>query len=159
MSEARAPIASRVYHRGYDLGIETQTYRPLFGGLKTGNYWANLIAFNNGVVRKKNESLLFNADGALISACMANVFLVDENRTRTPALSSGARRGVVREWVIAKTGAEEANLTRDDVFSCGEMFLTSSWLGVMPVASVEGQELHSREVSTMLRAEYRRLSS
>lgn len=155
--EERTPIAARIYHRGYDLGIETAAHSPLFSGLKTGNYWANLIAFNNGCARQKNESLLFSADGILISACMANVFLIRNGRLRTPALSTGARRGVVREWVVAQTGAKEANLTRDDLFSCHELFLTSSWLGVMPAASIEGRELPTRETSSQLRAVYSRL--
>lgn len=159
MHEERTPIATRTYHRGYDLGIETVPHAPLFGGLKTGNYWANLIAFNNGCVRQKNECLLFSVDGVLISACMANVFLMNENRLRTPARSTGARGGVVREWVIAATGAEETNLTRDDLLSCEEIFLTSSWLGIMPAASIEGRELRSRETSSRLRAEYSRLSN
>lgn len=153
--EERAPIPSRVFHRGYDLGFADQPTVPLFDGLKTGNYWANLDAFRRGIARQKNETLLFNVRGELISACMANLFLVSAaGALQTPILASGARNGVIREWVLSRRRVEECPLTRRDVEAAPGMFLTSSWLGIMPVASVEGRILAASAVATELRREY-----
>ncbi len=153
--EDRKLVEPRVYHRGYDLGIAGETHNPLFAGLKTGNYWANVLAFRSGVARQHNETLLFNGAGELISACMANVFTVHRERIFTPPVSSGAREGVVRAWVLAQCGVEQRVLTVRDLESADEIFLTSSWLGIMPAASLEGVRLRSSEIAGKLLRRYR----
>src|SRR5581483_3101776 len=153
-TEPRDPISAHVYHRGYDLGIAPEPHHTLFGGLKTANYWSNLDAFQHGVARQKNETLLFNHAGNLISACMANVFLVTNEKIQTPALNSGTRNGVVREWLLKTREVNECYLTRNDLEAADEIFLTSSWLGVMPAASLEGRELKRNVTARELHREY-----
>jgi branched-subunit amino acid aminotransferase/4-amino-4-deoxychorismate lyase len=152
--EPREPLQSRTYHRGYDLGLEEQPHLPLFGGLKTANYWANLDAFQRGVARQKNETLLFNLRGELISACMANVFVVKDGKILTPSVGCGARAGIVRDWMIRRHGVGEGILIREDLSAADEIFLTSSWIGVMPVASVEGLPLPSMAAARALHRTY-----
>jgi branched-subunit amino acid aminotransferase/4-amino-4-deoxychorismate lyase len=147
--EAREPIPARVYHRGYDLALHPGGHAPLFPGLKTGNYWANLKTFREGVAAQRNETLLFTPAGHLISACMANVFLVRTGILHTPDLSTGARAGVVRQWVMQQTEVRQTLLTRADVEAAEEIFLTSSWLGIMPAASLEDRPLQ-RAIGTQL---------
>ena len=151
-AEPRTPPAPDGYGRGYDLAIAKEPHRPVFGGLKTANYWANIAALNEA--RPKNESLLFNADGELISACMANVFVVQNGEIKTPALSCGARNGVVREWVMQRRKVVECALTADDLAEAGGIFLTSSWIGVMPVASVEGRPMPENATAQKLGGEF-----
>ena len=154
--EAREPTPGRVYHRGYDLGLHAGGHVPVFGGVKTGNYWSNLRAFREGVAARRNETLLFTPSGHLISACMANVFVVAEGSVKTPDVSTGARAGVVREWAMGRVEVAEALLTRADLAAADEVFLTSSWLGIMPAASLEGRALGERKVSSRLLDAYRK---
>jgi branched-subunit amino acid aminotransferase/4-amino-4-deoxychorismate lyase len=154
--ERRDPPPGRVYHRGYYLGLRAEAHVPLFAGLKTGNYWGNLRAFREGVAARFNETLLFTPEGHLISACMANVFVVIEGRVQTPGLGAGARAGVVREWVMQQIEAKETLITRADLAAAEEVFLTSSWLGIMPAASLEGRPLNDRKVSSQLLDTYRK---
>ncbi|HWB59812.1 MAG TPA: aminotransferase class IV [Chthoniobacteraceae bacterium] len=140
----------------YKLVLHPAPVIPLLGGLKTANYWANLIALQKGRQRGCDESLLFNTNGDLVSACMANVFVVQEGRIKTPATDTGARAGVVREWVMRKRPVAQGRITPADLENAGEIFLTSSWLGVMPAASLEGRELPSREIADLLHIEYER---
>lgn len=158
MVERREETPGRVYHRGYDLGLHAAGHLPVFGGVKTGNYWSNLRAFREGVAARCNETLLFTPAGHLISACMANVFVVTQGRARTPDLSTGARAGVMREWVMRRLEVEETLMTRADLAAADELFLTSSWLGIMPAASVEGRTLRERKVGAQLMAAYRKES-
>jgi branched-subunit amino acid aminotransferase/4-amino-4-deoxychorismate lyase len=153
--EEREPAPGRVYHRGYDLGLHAGAHVPVFGGVKTGNYWANLRAFREGVAAECNETLLFTPAGHLISGCMANVFVVSGGRVTTPDLGTGARAGVVREWVMERVEVTEALLTRADVAGADEVFLSSSWLGIMPAASVDGRALGERKIAARLLAAYR----
>jgi branched-subunit amino acid aminotransferase/4-amino-4-deoxychorismate lyase len=153
--EARRPLGGGTYHRGYNVGIRAEGHVPVFGGVKTGNYWGNLKALREGMARN-GEMLLFTPAGHLISACMANVFVVTEGRVQTPDLSTGARAGVVREWVIQRVEVKETLLTRADLDAADEVFLTSSWLGIMPVAFLEERPLREWKVSSPLLEAYRR---
>lgn len=140
----------------FELTIHDEPYRAPFGGLKTANYWFNVHAFAQARQRRFDEALLFNDFAELVSACMANVFLVHDERISTPSRSSGARAGVIREWVIARRKVEERRLRREDLIAADEIFLTNSWLGVMPVATLEGRPLGPRRVGPKLAAELRR---
>ena len=152
--EERPPIDADTRLRGYDLGIHKSPYVPFFNGMKTGNYWSNLHAYRTGVAAGWNESLLFNRAGHLISACMANVFILRGGSLLTPALEMGARAGVVREWVLQHVMAEEALVPRADVDAATEIFLTSSWLGIMPAFSLEQRPLKARTIAKPLWGAY-----
>ena len=128
-------------------------YRAPFGGLKTANYWFNADALAQARGRGFDEALLFNDLAELVSACCANVFLVHDDRIATPARASGARAGVIREWVIARRKVEERRLRREDALRADEIFLTNSWLGVLPVATVEGRPLGPRRIGPKLAAD------
>jgi branched-subunit amino acid aminotransferase/4-amino-4-deoxychorismate lyase len=139
----------------YEITFHDEPYRAPFGGLKTANYWFNAHALTVTRARRFDEALLFNDLAELVSACAANVFLVHNGRLSTPSRSSGARAGVIREWVIARRKVEERRLRRQDVLAADEIFLTNSWLGVMPVATLEGRPLGPRSLGPKLAAELR----
>lgn len=128
-------------------------YRPIFGGLKTGNYWFNTDALAQARARKFDEALLCNDFGELVSSCCANVFIVKDDRVLTPSRASGCRNGVVREWVIKRRKVEERRLRREDATTADEIFLTNSWIGVMPIATLEGRPLGPRSIGPKLAAE------
>ena len=136
-----------------ELTFHDEPYRAPFGGLKTANYWFNADALATARRRGFDEALLFNDFAELVSACMANVFLVLDGRLATPPRSSGARAGVIREWVIGRRKVEERRLRREHVVAAEEIFLTNSWLGVMPVATLEGRPLGPRSLGPRLAAE------
>ena len=140
----------------WELTLHDETQRALFGGLKTANYWFNADAFAQARQRGFDETLLFNDFGELVSAAMANVFLLHEDRLSTPARSSGCRAGVIREWVLARLKVEERRLRREDVLAADEIFLTNSWIGVRPVATLEGRPLGPRRIAPKLAAEFAR---
>jgi len=137
----------------WEVTISEETYHPPFRGLKTANYWFNADVLAQARRQKFDEVLLFNEFAELVSACCANVFLVHNDRIATPPRSSGARNGVIREWVIARRKVEERRLRREDVVKADEIFLTNSWIGVMPVATVEGRPLGHRFIGPRLAAD------
>lgn len=143
----------------WELTFHDETHRPAFGGLKTANYWFNADAFALAHRRGFDEALFFNDFGELVSACMANVFLVHDDRISTPQRSSGCRAGVIREWVCARRKVEERRLKREDVLAADEIFLTNSWIGLVPVATVEGRPLGRRFTGPQLAAELAARSS
>lgn len=148
--EDRVPPAA---DDAWEIGLHDESYHAPFGGLKTANYWFNCDAHAHARRRGFDEALLFNDRAELVSACMANVFVVRDDRLSTPPRSTGARAGVIREWVIGRRKVEERRLRREDVVNADEIFLTSSWIGVMPVATLEGRPLGARSIGPKLAAE------
>ena len=138
----------------WSLTFHDDFYRPMFGGLKTANYWFNADALAQARARKFDEALLCNDFGELVSTCCANIFVVQGESILTPSPVSGCRMGVVREWVIKRRKVEERRLRREDATIADEIFLTNSWIGVMPVATLEGRPLGPRSVSAKLAAEF-----
>lgn len=139
MLEDRAQPAKAAY----DLALPRGIYHPLFGGLKTANYWANIDILQQAVKRGFDEALLFNEHAELVSVCMANIFVVHGGTIRTPALACGAREGVIREWVMQRAPVKQGSIFMEDLQTADEVFITNSWLGVMPVQSIEGRQLNS----------------
>jgi branched-subunit amino acid aminotransferase/4-amino-4-deoxychorismate lyase len=134
----------------YQLVLADETCHPIFGGTKTGNYWANLHQLRRAQARGAHEALLFNERAELVSACCANVFVVQNAIVRTPALECGARDGVIREIVMRQVRVEEASLFMRDVLAADEIFVTNSWIGVMPAFSIDGRTLSSHRVAASL---------
>jgi branched-subunit amino acid aminotransferase/4-amino-4-deoxychorismate lyase len=137
----------------WELTLHDDPHRLPFGGLKTANYWFHSDALAHARRRGFDETLFFNDFGELVSAAMANVFLVKDDRIATPARSCGCRAGVVREWVLGRRKVEERRLKREDVLGADEIFLTNSWIGVMAVATIEGRPLGPRWVGPRLAAQ------
>jgi branched-subunit amino acid aminotransferase/4-amino-4-deoxychorismate lyase len=153
-AEPRPPVSSEELARGYRVAFHPLPYLPVFAGLKTANYWANIHARQLAMERQNQEALLFNPQGELVSACMANVFVVREGRVRTPSPNTGARAGVLRQWVLERCLATEGSLSLEEVRSAEEIFLTSSGVGIMPVTALEGRPLSGRKIAAPLIREY-----
>jgi branched-subunit amino acid aminotransferase/4-amino-4-deoxychorismate lyase len=134
----------------YDITVAEEAHHPLLGGLKTGNYWSNLEALQRALATGRQEALLFNERAELVSGCMSNAFVVCGGKVRTPALHCGAREGVMRERVLHATRVEECSLFIKDLLQADEVFLTSSWIGVRPVARLNERKLPSRTVAESL---------
>jgi len=135
------------------VGLHREPFLPVLGGTKTTNYWGNIAALQNARETGEDEALLFNPHGCLISSCMANVFVEVEGRLMTPHLASGARAGVVREWVIQSREVVQSDLSREEVSQASACFLTSCWTGIAPVAVLDGRPLHT-SLGETLHAEF-----
>lgn len=124
------------------------------GGWKTGNYWHNIRALRSARSAGFDEALLTGPDGSLIGGATGNLFCVINGQLLTPPVASGARPGVVREWVIEAAGAMEAPLMHDDLLAAEEIFLTNSRMGIASVSRWEDLPLASRAFAKTLGSEY-----
>ena len=141
--------------RGARITVARTPIIPVLGGWKTGNYWQNvkalIVAHENGF----DETLILNIEKNVISAAMANTFFLIDGVLRTPAAQTGARRGVVREWVMETAPVEETLLSLEDANEAEECFLTNSRLGVMPVSEIGHRRFPSRATGEALATLYR----
>ena len=161
-----APFAPRVFAmiegrereagESWDLCFGEEPWAPVFAGLKTANYWRNCDALAQAKAKRFDEAMLFNDHAELVSVCCGNVFLVHDDKFSTPSRGSGCRLGVAREWVCKRRKVEERRLRREDVLTADEVFITNSWLGVMPISTIEGRPLGPRRAGPKLAAEWER---
>ncbi len=94
------------------------------------------------------QLLIEDHDGTVLETDRANVFAVMGNVARTPPadgrlLPGIARAQVVRIAAAAGLAVETARLTRHDLLSASEVFVTNSVRGVLPVRSVAGVALRA----------------
>ena len=94
--------------------------------IKSLNYLDSILARQEACERDADDALLLNGAGHVAEATAANLFIVREGKILTPPVADGALAGVMRDIVMAATGAVEQSLTVQDVQKADEVFLTNS---------------------------------
>jgi branched-subunit amino acid aminotransferase/4-amino-4-deoxychorismate lyase len=100
------------------------------------------------------ETALCNEKGILCSASMANLFWTREGKLFTPRVEEGCREGVVRHWVMARLKTAEVSEPPEVLEKAGEIFLTNSRIGIMPVSRWKKRLLSPGPVTSRLREAY-----
>lgn len=90
-----------------------------------------------------DQLIILNERGQVAESVSANVFIVRRGRLITPPVTAGILEGVTRDSIIAlahSVGIEtvERDVDPTELMDCEEVFLTSTALELLPVASVDG---------------------
>jgi branched-chain amino acid aminotransferase len=134
-----------VYENGLELAtVSTIRNHPnaVNPRIKSLNYLNNILAKIEGIQAGCLEALMLNHKGEVAECSGDNIFLVKHGILRTPALEAGVLQGVTRDAVIelahaAKIPVQEMPLTRHDVYTADECFLTGTAAEVIPVVKVD----------------------
>ena len=131
---------------GRERGVALRSL-PCPGGLGA-HKWADREFL--GEVRGEPVPLLFDHGDELLEAGRGNVFVARAGVLRTPSVDGRILPGTARAAAIAvahEAGIEvrEQHLTRADLFSADEVFVTGSVRGVEPAASLDGAPLPASE--------------
>jgi para-aminobenzoate synthetase/4-amino-4-deoxychorismate lyase len=125
----------------------------LSGGLGA-HKWVDRTAL--GEIREPEVALLLDADGTVLEASRANVFVVRDGAVLTPPTDGRILPGTARHALLevaAQEGVEarERRLALDDLRDAEEVFLTGSVRGIQHAGSLDGEPLPSAgEVSRRL---------
>ena len=133
--------------------------------VKSLNYLNNILAKLEGIMSGCLESLMLNHKGEIAECSGDNIFLVKHGVLRTPPIDAGILEGITRNTVIdlakaAGISVEEIALTRHDVFTAGECFLTGTAAEIIPVTKCDARVIGSGKpgpVTRQLRDSYHRL--
>lgn len=139
-------------------------FHPM-AGHKTLNYWPRIRALQLAAGVGAGEALWFTVSNHLASGCVSNVFLVKDGTLFTPiargeeqqgAIPSCVLPGITRAAIIEL--AEQMGVTClkrmldiEDVLGADEVFLTNSSWGVLPVVSLEKEEIGEGAVGGVTR--------
>jgi branched-chain amino acid aminotransferase len=135
----------------YDTGLEiitaaTMRSHPaaLNPRVKSLNYLNNILAKIEAIRGGCLEALMLNHKGEVAECTGDNVFVLRHGVLRTPPIDAGILEGVTRNAVIElarKAGmtVKEMVLTRHDVFTAEELFLTGTAAEIIAVVKCDGR--------------------
>lgn len=117
--------------------------------IKSLNYLNNILAKIEAVNAGVMECLLLNPQGYVAEASGDNVFAVKNGVVRTPPAWCGALCGITRNAVLelACEGGLEARedvLTRYDLYTADEVFLTGTAAEIIGVTKIDGRTISQR---------------
>jgi len=110
--------------------------------VKSLNYLNNIMAKIEGIRAGCLEALMLNHKGEISECTGDNIFLVKHGVLRTPPLDAGILEGITRNAVIqlaeaANIPVQQMALTRHDLFTADECFLTGTAAEVIPVVKCD----------------------
>lgn len=108
-----------------------------------------------------DEVLFCDNEGYVVEASVANLFIVKQGVVFTPPQTGSILSGLTRQWVAQKLAEAnipvvERRLTRPDVFTADEVFITGTYVETAPLIEVDGRVIGSGEpgpISRMVRYE------
>ncbi|MEM7576189.1 MAG: branched-chain-amino-acid transaminase [Planctomycetota bacterium] len=128
--------------------------------IKSLNYLNNILAKIEAIDSGVLEAVMFNHLGNVSECTGDNIFLVRQRNGKptifTPPLSAGVLEGITMNLVIElalQAGFEvvREDLTRHDLYTADEMFLTGTAAEVIPVNDVDGRAIGTGEPGPITR--------
>jgi len=133
--------------------------------IKSLNYLNNIMAKIEAVDAGCQEAVMLNEEGYICECTGDNIFLVKNGKLLTPASWHGLLEGITRNTILElaenlSIRAEETTLTRFDLYTADECFLTGSGAELIPVISVDKREVGTGKpgpVTLRLKEEFTKL--
>ncbi len=137
----------------YDNGLKAVTvptrrnsHAALPPMVKSLNYLNNILAKIEAQKLGYQECLLLNNEGYVAECSGDNVFIVFENTLITPPVSCGSLGGMTRQTVLElaeKLGIKlvEKPITRFDVWTADECFLTGTAAKLIPLVELDARKI------------------
>ena len=124
--------------------------------VKSLNYLKNVLAKIDATRAGAEEAIMLNEDGFIAECSADNLFVVRRSALLTPLPQDGALEGITRGAILslaAEAGVEarEARLTRFDVYTADECFLSGTGAELMPVVEVDGRRIGDGEPGPLTR--------
>ena len=117
--------------------------------MKSLNYLNSVLAKREARMRGADEALILNSAGMVAEAAVANVFAFRRGKLLTPPPTDGALEGVTRGSVLELAAGlgiptDERSLSRMDLLSADEVFLSGTGARVVGVRTLDGAEIGTR---------------
>ena len=142
--------------------ITLNEHSPL-AGKKTLNFLNYLLAKEDARHSGYDEAILLNTKGNVAEGATSNIFLVKNGKLLTPSLNDGILPGITRRTVIGlakklKIAVAEKHISRKELMSADEVFLTNSLAELLPVIKINRTVIGNGQpgaITKLLYAAYR----
>lgn len=147
-------VISSTTVRSHPLSIPSQ--------VKSLNYLNSILAKIEAIDAGAGEAIMFNHEGYVAEASADNVFIVTGGELYTPPSYAGLLEGITRAIVMrlaTQAGIKviERNITRADLYTCDEFFLTGTGAEVIGVVEIDNRKIGDGkpgEMTKMLRKKF-----
>lgn len=138
-----------LYEKGLEV-VTCSTRRPTPASLspqvKSLNYLNNVMAKIEALKAGAKEGLMLNEQGYVAECTGDNVFIVKKGEVLTPPVSDGSLDGITRQVIFdlcVELGItiREASLTRYDLYTADESFLTGTAAETIPMVKLDEREI------------------
>jgi len=159
---------AELYKKG--IKIITAAARRITGDIfdpriKSLNYLNNVMAKMEARDAGCPEAVMLNREGYVTECTGDNIFIIRKGELLTPAPWLGLLEGITRNTILdlaaeLKIPARETTMTRYDLYTADECFLTGSGAEIIPVTSIDGRTVGNGkpgELSERLRSAFERL--
>ena len=124
--------------------------------IKSLNYLNNILAKIEGTDAGCLEALMLNSKGEVAECTGDNIFIVKNGVLRTPPIDAGILEGITRNTVIqlAEEGGykvEQVTMTRYDIYTADECFLTGTAAEVIAIVGLDGRTIGEGKPGTVTR--------
>src|SRR5436190_234102 len=114
--------------------------------VKSLNYLNNVMARIEANLAGADEALMLNDAGNVAECTADNVFIVKRGQIFTPPITAGALRGITRGIVFEIAGElgikiSEPEITRHDIYTADEAFLTGTAAEVISMINADGRTI------------------
>ena len=114
--------------------------------VKSLNYLNNVMGKIECQAAGAEEGLMLNEQGYVAECTGDNVFIIRDGKVFTPPVSAGSLRGITRDTAIEileelEIPWQEANLTRYDIFTADECFLTGTAAEVIAAVELDQRQI------------------
>ena len=138
-----------LYKKGLEIvTVATMRNHPaaLSPRIKSLNYLNNILAKIEAINAGCLEALMLNVDGLVAECTGDNIFIVRNGVLFTPPETAGILKGITRGVVMDLARKEEIevreeNLTRYDLFTADECFLTGTAAEIIPVVKIDQRQI------------------
>lgn len=140
---------AELYAKGMEI-ITAATVRTAPNALnprvKSLNYLNNIMAKMEATQAGCEEAIMLNHLGEVAECTADNLFLVKHGVLKTPPPNAGILEGITRGTVLdlartAEIPTQEVALTRHDVYTADEMFLTGTGAEIIAVTKVDSRSI------------------
>jgi branched-chain amino acid aminotransferase len=124
-----------------DVFKDFYNYSGLLSTIKTNNRMVNTLASIYAQENDLDNCVLINEKKGVVEVTNANIFVLKGNIVKTPALTEGCIKGIVRNKVIEiilknkEYTLEETTISPFEIQKADEVFITNAIIGVQAVTN------------------------
>ena len=132
-----------------DLFKDFYNYSGLLSTIKTSNRMLNTLSAIFADENDLDNCVLLNERKGVVEATNGNIFIIKDNIIKTPALTEGCIKGIVRKKVIeileknSEFTIEETTISPFELQKADEVFITNAIIGIQSVTNYRKKQFTS----------------
>ena len=128
----------------------------LLSTVKTNNRLVNILGSIFANENDFENCLLLNTNKMVIEALNGNLFLVKGQTVKTPPISDGCLKGIMRQQIIQlinedeQLTLEESSISPFELQKADELFITNAIIGIQPISKYRKKEFGTEFASILI---------